>query len=201
MTLSWKEWKLTDILYGIVVPVIVALVIIAFPTAIKTALHGIDPSAGLESILVFGLEEVILIVAVPMLLGLVWNQWAGGAAGFLLGSIYALAQSSLYATYGAGYATDISLLGYVVSAMLIGYIAGALNKGSFTFLRMIIAGLLASIVGGLFLFLAYSISPLHMTTGAYGFFITMLPRIIFGIIIPIIAKLFSWFGVTPRRMS
>jgi hypothetical protein len=199
MTLSWKEWKLGDILYAIVVPSIVALLIIAFPTVIGPGLHGINPT--LESILVAGLEEAILLVAVPMLLGLVWNQWAGGASGFLLGSIYALAQASLYASYGAGYSTDISLLGYVVSAMLVGYIAGALNKGSFGFLRMIISGLVATIVGGLLLFLTYSISPISMTTGAYGFFITIVPRLVYGIIIPIIAKLFTMFGVTPKHMS
>jgi hypothetical protein len=35
----------------------------------------------------------------------------------------------------------------------------------------------------------------------YNTFIIMLPRIIYGIVMPIIVKVFSWYGITPRRMS
>jgi hypothetical protein len=187
---------------------IAALVIIIFPTLVGPALHGVDVGGTLESILVWGIEEAILIVGVPMLIGLVWNQWAGGAAGFLLGSIYSI---STYQLYGLSGTQHIFLLGFVVSAMLIGYVAGAMNKGSFSFLRMIISGLTAAIVGGLFLFFTYKIpfdiinaipQPVDMAADVpYVLFLTMLPRIIFGIIIPIFAKVFSWFGVSPRRMS
>ena len=131
-------------------PTIVALLILAFPLAIGPALKTIDPT--LKSIFVDGLQEAILIVGVPMFLGLLWNQWAGGASGFLLGSIYALYANDMfvYYEYSAG---EISNLGYVVCAMLTGYIAGALNKGSYSFRRMLISGLTAGIIGLLVLFL------------------------------------------------
>ena len=54
---------------------------------------------------------------------------------------------------------DISLLGYLVSAMLVGYIAGALNKRSFSLSKMLISGIIAGLVGSLFLFLTYQVSP------------------------------------------
>ena len=209
MTLSWKEWKLGDILYGIAVPLIVALVIIIWPTVVGPALHNVDTSDTLKSILVYGVEDAILLVAVPMLMGLVWNQWAGGASGFLLGSIYAI---STYQLYGLQGDQNVFVLGYVVSAMLIGYVAGALNKGSSSFLRMVVSGLVAAIIGGLFLYFTYVVpsdiinavpQPINMAAPdyTYSLFITLLPRIIFGIIIPIIAKFFTLFGVTPRKMS
>ena len=202
ITSSWKEWKLGDILYGVVVPLIVALVIIAFPVYVRPALHAIDQSFTLESILVTGIEEGILLYGVPMLIGLIWNQWAGGASGFLLGSIYAI---STFQMYGLSGDKNFFLLGYVLGAMLVGYMAGALNKGSFSFIRMLIAGLVTTIIGGLFVYLCMLIpgQPINMAAPDYAFslFQVMTPRIIFGIVIPIIAKVFSWFGLTPRRMS
>ena len=202
MTSSWKEWKLSDIVYGVAVPLIVALVIIAFPVYLRPALHEIDPSMTLESILILGLEEAILIVGVPMLLGLLWNQWAGGASGFLLGSIYAITTFQINGLSGD---KQFFLLGYVLSAMLIGYMAGALNKGSYSFLRMLIAGLAAAIIGGLFAYLCMLLpgQPINMAAPdyAYSLLLTLLPRIIYGIIIQIIAKVFTWFGLTPRKMS
>ena len=202
MTLSWKEWKLGDILYGIVVPLIVALVIIAFPVYLRPALHSIDPSMTLESIFVFGFEEAILVIGIPLLLGLLWNQWAGGAAGFILGSIYALTTFQIYGLFGD---SNFYLLGYVLSGMLIGYIAGVLNKGSSSFLRMLVSGLVAAIIGGLFVYLGMLLpgQPINMAAPdyAYSFFLTILPRIVYGIVVPIIAKFFNMFGVSPRRMS
>jgi len=194
MTAHWKE-ILKDILYGAVVPFIVGLIIIAFPLS-QPLLRQINPA--LIGILVFGLEEQILIVAVPMILGLLWNQWAGGASGFLLGSIYAL----WYAIYGGrtpGWSSDISLLGYCVSGMLIGYIAGALNKRSSAFSRLLFSGIVAGIAGALFLWIPLQLSNFHTVTGSFGFFITIVPRITFGIIIPIFAKIFIWFGITPKQ--
>lgn len=202
MTLSWKEWKLSDILYAIVVPFVVALVIIAFPVYLRPALHGIDPSATLESILVNGLEEAILVIGVPLLFGLIWNQWAGGASGFLLGSIYAI---STYQLFGLSGDQNFFLLGYVLSALLIGYTAGALNKGSYSFFRMLIAGLVAVVIGGLFVYLSMLLpgQPIDMAAPdyVYSFVLVIVPRMIYGVVIPIIAKFFIMFGVSPRRMS
>lgn len=195
MTAGWRELKLRDILYGVVVPFIVGLIIIAFPLS-RPLLRQLNP--GLINILVFGIAEVILTAAVPMLLGLVWNQWAGGASGFLLGSIYAL----WYAIYGIstpGWTSDISLLGYCVSAMLIGYMAGALNKRDSAFSRMLFSGLVAGIAGSLFLWIPLQLSAFHAVYGAFGFFVTIAPRIAAGVLMPILAKLFYWFGMTPRQ--
>ena len=66
---SWTEWKLNDIIYGIVLPVIVAFLIIIFPTEISKLLLEVDPSFGLNAILVDGLGEAILVTAIPLLLG------------------------------------------------------------------------------------------------------------------------------------
>lgn len=195
-----EKWGLGDILYGVIVPCIVAALIIIFPAYLKSIIA--DPT--LQAIFVDGLGEAILIIAVPMLFGLLWNRWAGGAAGFLLGSIYALYINDMYVQYSTMYPeyqpNDISTLGYVVCAMLTGYLAGALNKGSFSFKRMIVAGLASGIIGGFFLLWTQIISPLGMVTDiAYALFITLLPRIIYGIIIPVISKVFIWYNVLPRR--
>jgi uncharacterized membrane protein YeaQ/YmgE (transglycosylase-associated protein family) len=196
MTLSWKEWKLNDIIWGIGVPLIIAFVIIAFPTLVGPALRGVDPSGTLEGILVYGFPEMVLIVAIPMLIGLVWNPWAGGASGFLLGCIHSMSTSLLYSIPPL---QNTYLLGYIVSGMLTGYIAGALNKGSYSYKRMMVSGLVAAIVGGLLLFFTYKV-PLDVLNGIpqpvdmaadipLVMFTTLLPRIIFGIIVPLIAKI------------
>ena len=203
---SWKEWKRGDIIFGIVVPAVVAFLIIIFPTELSRILRDIDPSGGLNAIFVDGLGEAILIVGVPMFLGLLWNQWAGGASGFLLGSIYALYANDAFAASGIWTESmmigDISNLGFVVCAMLTGYIAGALNRGSYSFRRMLIAGLVSGIIGGLFVLWTGIISPIGMVTDIpYVAFITFLPRIIYGVIIPIFATVFGWYGLTPRRMG
>ncbi|MDW8040596.1 MAG: hypothetical protein RMJ03_04130 [Nitrososphaerota archaeon] len=189
-----------DILYGVIVPCIVAALIIIFPAYLKPIIA--DPT--LQAIFVDGLGEAILIIAVPLLLGLLWNRWAGGIAGFLLGSIYALYINDMFVQYSTMYPqyqpNDISTLGYVVCAMMTGYLAGALNKGSFSFKRMLIAGLVSGIIGGFFLLWTQIISPLGMVTDVvYAIFITLLPRIIYGLIIPVIAKVFIWYNVLPRR--
>ncbi|MEM2953219.1 MAG: hypothetical protein QXU21_02975 [Candidatus Bathyarchaeia archaeon] len=199
--MSEEKFKPSDILYGVIVPCIVAFLIVAFPFYLGP---NLDPAV--SAILVHGFGEAILIIGVPMLFGLVWNQWAGGASGFLLGSIYALYVNDAFAASQIftpeGMVGDISNLGYVICAMLTGYIAGALNKGSFSFKRMVVAGLTAGIIGGLFLLWTQLISPFGMVTDIhYNLFVNLLPRIIFGIAIPIIAKVFSWYGITPRRMS
>jgi riboflavin transporter FmnP len=90
---SWKQWTKNDLLFGFLVPLIVALVIVVFPL-LTPFLASVNPA--LIGILVYGLEEQILIVAIPLFLGLLWNQWAGGASGFILGSIYALDYSHQY---------------------------------------------------------------------------------------------------------
>ncbi len=208
---SWTEWKLNDIIYGIVLPVIVAFLIIIFPTEISKLLLEVDPSFGLNAILVDGLGEAILVTAIPLFAGLIWNKWAGGAAGFLLGSIYALYVNDVYAAYVAmGYiemsagfmVQEITNLGFVVSAMLVGYISGALNRGSYSFRRMVVSALIAGAIASAFQLWAGVISPISMATDIpYVGFTILLPKLIYGIIIPIFVTLFGWFGITPRQMT
>ena len=212
---SWTDWKLNDILWGIIVPVIVGFLIIIFPTEIANILYEVDPSYTLNAILVDGLGEALLTVGIPMFAGLIWNKWAGGGAGFITGSIYALYVNDTFTAMGmvnptSGMAGDISNLGYVVCAMLTGYIAGSLNRDSFSFRRMVIAGLVAGIIGGLFLLWAQIISPFGMVTMDSLFtgnitennlFLNLLPRIIYGIIVPLFATLFGWFGISPKQMG
>src|SRR5512139_2479302 len=143
---KWNEWKFGDLIFGVVVPTIVAFLIIGL------SMQSSPGAIGLKYILL----EAIVVVAVPMLIGLVWNQWAGGASGFLMGSLYTLYfADQIYASQGSG---DISLLGNLVSAMLIGYVAGALNKRSSSYKRMLISGVIAGIMGSLIVVFASNFS-------------------------------------------
>ena len=87
MSKSLRELKLKDIFYGAIVPLIIGLIIIAFPIS-EELLSQVNPA--LIGIFVFGIAEMIMTVGAPIILGLLWNKWAGGASGFLLGSIFAL---------------------------------------------------------------------------------------------------------------
>jgi hypothetical protein len=212
---TWTDWKLSDILWGIIIPVIAAFLIIIFPTELANILIDIDPSYTLNAILVDGLGEALLTVGIPLFAGLIWNKWAGGGAGFITGSVYALYVNDTFAGMGAfsahsGLVGDISNLGYVVCAMLTGYIAGSLNRESFSFRRMIVAAIVGGFIGGLFLLWTQIISPFGMvtvdslTTGDIAnnsLFLNLLPRIIYGIIIPLFATLFGWFGISPKQMG
>ena len=62
---SWTEWKLSDIIYGIILPVIVAFLIIIFPLELADIIMEIDPSGTLSIILTDGLGEAILITGIP----------------------------------------------------------------------------------------------------------------------------------------
>jgi hypothetical protein len=207
---SWTDWSLNDILWGIIIPVIIAFVIVIFPTELAALLTEIDPYMSLNAIFVDGLGEAILTTAIPLFAGLIWNQWAGGGTGFLLGSIYALyvndAYSVMAATMGVGMTGmgmvgDISTLGYVVGAMLCGYMSGALNKGSYSFRRMVVAAMVAAIIASLFQLWTGLISPLGMVTDAlYSGSLIILPKVIYAIIIPIFVTVFGWFGISPKQM-
>jgi hypothetical protein len=192
-----RDLKPKDILLGIVIPTIVCLVIIWFPLNGRT-LASINPA--FQGIFVFGVQEVIIIVAVPMMLGLFWNKWAGGASGFLLGSIYAL----WYAVYGAsspGWVHNISLLGYLLSAMLIGYMAGALNQKSTKLSRLLFSGFIAALAGGLFLFFTEQQTANPTVYGWFGFFVTMTPRLVFGIVVPLVVKLLLRHGAAAKNLT
>ena len=198
MGLDWKEWSRSDIIYGIAAPILVVLLIVAISQLGRLFGGGFGVIMGIT----MELQEVVVIVAVPLMLGLVWNRWAGGASGFLLGSIYALYWADSYHTsFGGGRIAGygIILLGYIVSAMLIGYMAGALNKRSENFRRMLIAAVTAATIGGFMLFGIFQLSPANLVKGIDGFLLTVLTRTACGAIIPIIAKVFMWYGVTLNK--
>ena len=205
MGLGWKDWNRSDVIYGIVVPLIVVLVIVGLSLVSSFLMRGggMRSSMGLVIGIISGIKEMVIIVGIPLLLGLVWNRWAGGASGFLMGSIYSIWYAVEYNLYSASFRGTINLeptlLGWVLSAMLIGYMAGALNKRSENFRRMVIAGLVSTIVGGVFLFGMFQLSPSNVITGVDGFLLTVLTRIAAGVIIPVIAKVFMWYGVALHK--
>jgi len=175
---SQRGSKFSDIVYGIIIPTIVALLIVGVSMVSTPSLIGLK----------YPLLEAIVVVGVPMLIGLIWNQWAGGASGFLLGSLYALYYADqLYASQGRA---DISLIGNLVSAMLIGYIAGALNKRSDNYRRMLVAGVVSGIMGSLMVLFVGQFSPILGEATVGGVVLAFLPRILAGLIVPLIARAF-----------
>lgn len=210
-----EPFKLKDILYGLVIPLIVAVLIMLFPTVLgpaATSAFGAD--SPIPQILTHGFA-LMVIFAIPIILGLIWNKWAGGAAGFLLGTLYYLAYAGYYSTYSVlgqvadpenfalyNLYRDPSFIGnYIVGGILVGYIAGALSNKSYSFKRMLGAGLTAAITVGILQYvLNYTVSfGAYMTQNdpLYALFITLLPMIILGIIGPVIAKVMTWYGLVP----
>jgi hypothetical protein len=184
---NWNEWKFGDLIFGVIVPTIVAFLIVGISMLSAPAAIGIK----------YILLEAIIVVGVPMLIGLIWNQWAGGASGFLLGSLYTLYfADQLYVAQGRG---DISLVGNLVSAMLIGYIAGALNKRSDSYKRMLIAGVTAGIMGALVVVFVSNFSPILGPATSEGTVLPFLSRILAGIIVPLVGRAFTRHRVNRIR--
>jgi hypothetical protein len=119
-----EKFKLGDILYGLVIPLIVGILIIAFPAILRPALDTwfspgdmimgteASPYAFLTVIFTHGFASMI-ILAVPLILGLLWNKWAGGAAGFLTGTLYYVA----WAGYNTQYSMEIAAQAYQLAIM------------------------------------------------------------------------------------
>jgi hypothetical protein len=200
-----EKLKLSGIIWGLIIPLIIGIVIVLFPAVLRPALDSLFPAATspyafLTVIFTHGFA-LMVVLGVPLFLGLNWSKWAGGAAGFVTGTLYYIAfagyniQFSIIA-YGKSlnlYA-DPSFIGdYIVGGILVGYIAGALNNKSFSFKRKLGAGLTATIAIGVFQFvLNYTVSfGAWMTQANPGFalFTTMLPMIILGIVVPIISRI------------
>lgn len=194
MSLKWNQWSRSDIIYGIIVPVLVVLLIVVISQLGRIFEDGFGVITGIT----MELQELVVIVAVPLMLGLVWNKWAGGASGFLMGSIYALYWADSYRSPFAGnpQGSGTVLLAYLLSAMLIGYMAGALNRHSESFLRLLVSGVTAATIGGFLLFGVFQLSSANVVTGIDGFLLTVLSRTACGAIIPVIAKVFIWYGAT-----
>ena len=208
MGLGWKDWSRSDVIYGIVVPLIVVLVIAGLSLVSSSLMRagGMRGSSGIIIGIISEIEELVITVAVPLLLGLVWNRWAGGTSGFLMGSIWSMWYAVKYGLYSGSFRGGGSvnlgptLLGWVLSAMLIGYMAGALNKRSENFLRLLIVGMITTAVGGFFLLGMFQLSPSNVVPfDLAGFAINVLTRTATGVIIPIIAKVFMWYGVALHK--
>jgi hypothetical protein len=210
-----EKFKLADILYGIVIPIILVLLIffLAIYVNVSGTYHILGASNTIAVILTSGFAQMI-ILGVPLVLGLVWNKWAGGAAGFIMGGLYYVATAGLYTGYyasagGYNFYGDVSMLGYLVNAVIIGYMAGALNNKSSSFKRMLGAGLTAAMTTAVcqaLLNYYFALEPArNMAVGnwasdpAYAILINFVPSIALGIIVPVIAKVMTWYGLQPFR--
>jgi len=217
--LETPKFKLADILFGIVIPLILVLLIYVLAVYVNpSGPHAVLGYSGLGGtvavILTQGFAQMI-VLGIPLVLGLLWNKWAGGAAGFIMGGMYYIASAGLYTGYYAGsspaynFYGDLSLLFILVNAVIIGYIAGSLTNGSTNFKRMLGAGLTASImVAVIQAYMNYSISlkpSRDMAQGSWvadpvnAFIIAFVPGIALGIIVPILAKVMTWYGLQPTR--
>jgi hypothetical protein len=112
--------------------------------------------------------------------------------------MYALYWHPSYAQYtGSG----LILLAYILSAMLIGYMAGALNKKSDNFKRILISGLIASTIGGIVLFTILQMSPMNVVDGIDGFALTVLARPLAALLTAIAVKVLFWYGMGTKKAS
>ena len=198
MGVGWRDWRKSDIIYGIIVPVIVVLVIVAFASIRRLLGPGAMQSYGVVIGITMEITELTLIVGIPLMLGLVWNRWAGGASGFLMGTFYAIYWSGSLSRLDGG---GTILLAYIVSPMLIGFMAGALNKNSEDFKRMLISGLVATTIGGFMLLGIFQLSPSNVVTGVDAILYNILPRMLMGVIIAIVAKVFFWYGMGVNKKA
>src|SRR5512133_93827 len=116
-----EPFKMKDILYGLVLPLVVAFLIIAFPVFLGPALGswfpagdpmtgaGASPYAFLTQIFTHGFASMVMF-GVPLILGITWNKWAGGAAGFLMGTLYYVAFAGYNGQYTVmTYGTEVNL--------------------------------------------------------------------------------------------
>ncbi len=248
-----QKFRLVDILYGVVIPLVLFLLIFLLTVYVNPSgqFHifgvGSDLLSTVGVILTQGFAQMILL-GIPLVLGLLWNKWAGGAAGFITGSAYYLASAGLYNGYYASYPADVyhnfygdpSMMFWIVYGVLIGYMAGALVNGSTNFKRMLGAGLTSSVIIALLqVYMNYNwalnfkggstgimdfsprsmahglwavtgtgihdsagnLIPLQYTAGSilYGFTLAFIPLIALGVIVPILAKVMTWYGLQPQR--
>jgi hypothetical protein len=218
-----EKFKLADILYGVVIPIILVLLIffLAIYVNVSGTYHILGVTNVIGVILTSGFAQMI-VLGIPLVLGLVWNKWAGGAAGFIMGGMYYVASAGLYTGYYESVAPpgnynfygDMSMLGYLVNAIIIGYMAGALCNKSTNFKRMLGAGMTAAVITAVIqAYLNYTVSlapglkmnhdQWAVTTfgipGLYGFTLAFVPSIALGVIVPIIGKVMTWYGLQPTR--
>ena len=98
-----QKFRLIDIAYGIVIPLILVLLIYFLGIYLNpSGTHHILGTTGtlgtIAVILTQGFASMI-VLGVPLVMGLLWNKWAGGAAGFIMGGMYYVASAGLYTGY------------------------------------------------------------------------------------------------------
>ncbi len=192
MSIGWKKWTRNDVIFGVILPVVAVFVIVLI-SKLQSIIGG-EP--GIVLGLTMEILELTVIVGVPLALGLLWNQWAGGSSGFLMGTFYALYWSaSFHGIHGSG----TVLLAYIVSPMLIGYMAGALNHKSDNFKRLLISGIVASTIGGIVMFTIFQMSTANVVTGTTGFALTVLARILAAVLTAVVVKIFFWYGTGTQK--
>ena len=212
-----NKFKLADIFGGIIIPLILVLLIFVFAVYLNVGgtYHILGAENIIAVILVSGFAQMI-VLGIPLVLGLLWNKWAGGAAGFVMGGLYYVASAGqyngLYSSLGVtqyNFFGDVSMLFYLVNAVVIGYMAGALNNGSTNFKRMIFSGLTASIIVAViqaYLNVTVALEPgRNMAIASWNtdpllaITTNFLPGILLGVIVPILAKVMTWYGLQPQK--
>jgi hypothetical protein len=215
--LAENKFKLADIFGGIIIPLILILLIYVFAVYLNVGgtYHLLGADNIIAVILVSGFAQMI-ILGIPLVLGLLWNKWAGGAAGFIMGGLYYVASAGQYnGLYGSlgvtnyNFFGDVSMLFYLVNAVIIGYMAGALNSGSTNFIRMLISGITASMITAViqsYLNVSVALEPgRNMAQASWAtdplmaVVINFVPSIALGVIVPILAKVMTWYGLQPQK--
>jgi hypothetical protein len=209
--------KLTSLIFselslGVVIPIAIGVLILLFPTVIFDFLGTIHisfpeyiwggPEVPLQHIITVGIAEGILTCAVPIMLGIVWNRWAGGASGFLCGVLFTTGM----ATYYGGISATLDWLGVIIGGMLAGYIAGSLYlrssmRGSTGLKPMLIASILAATVATIFTTQTYLwFSPMAMLPGrpywdsfGFAYFTYIAIYGVWGIFAALGSWISSWF--------
>ena len=206
----------SDISLYLVLPCLIGVLIIAFPTVIADFLATIHISLPswlwggmeipLQYILTVGVAQGMLTCGIPIFLGLAWNRWAGGASGFLLSLLFTLSMGVYYGP-GAFFPTA-DWLGVIVSGMLAGYIAGGLMmrsrmRGSTGLKSMLFASIVAAIVAIVFTTQTYIWYGAMFEMGVNGmpywdnvsfaYFVNIVIYSVFAIFAAIFAMVASWF--------
>jgi hypothetical protein len=205
----------SEISLGVVIPILIGVLILAFPTVIYDLLAGIHiyfpeyiwggVEVPLQYILTIGTATGILTCAIPIMIGLTWNRWAGGASGFLCSLLYTLSMAVYYLPFEGAFVPTLDWLGVIVSGMLAGYIAGSLMtryrmRGSTSFKSMLISAIVAASVATVFTTLTYIwFAPMFLMGADYwdavglAWFTYIAIYGVWCVLATIAAKISTWF--------
>jgi hypothetical protein len=161
ITDKFLGYVFSDISLGIVIPILIGVLILLFPTVIYDFLANVKiyfpdfwwggTEVPLQHIITIGIAEGLLTCAIPIMVGIVHNRWTGGIAGFIGSVLFTVGM----ATYYGGISATLDWLGLIVAGMLVGYIAGSLYarsqmRGSTGLKPMLIAAIVAATVATIF---------------------------------------------------